>query len=732
MLKIAQRRGGWFPARIHLFSSESRRIHETTGGTVARTSFFECLDGQPSFRRYSKPAHFISITQTSISYTVSHRSYSIAPSSRASTLVGDFRNFCSHALYGDAEIQNDKSSRVLGIEETVSPDSSYVEDVDDVIHSFCHNNGARLKQSDRLNNNSKNSSEDAGRHEKVGRDDFIGGKVKEASRSDEVECEHNGAAVIQDTFCKNEADLQLFNGMMDDLKASGKIGDAGSLEILEKLLAQVELSAVPSNKHRIGTASFNLAELYSSAKETTKSLIYAQKAFETLRDLKNWNAKYTACRCLYLIATNHCSNGEFEKALQQAEHLDLVLRRIEKTSSKRDFTLLKSALQALLIKCKISLGKHEEAVPHVFRYVKLKERLVNPDDPRLGSVYVQAAELLQETDHFDEAVDFAHKALDIHMESFGTNSYQVGYVRSLLSEAYYGLGLFEECLSEYDKAIPILETVEGNSKESLAPFIMKSVFSLIELKRYEESIVRLKEIIEVTPNSSSAHASALVTLAKVYALSNMKIQFYECSNKALDVLESNHKVSIPTGEFIFSLASAYGMQDYYNEAIMLYKKALSIFNQCFGDEAALKAADTEGEIGIAFLRMENLSESAHYLKSYISKNQTIIGSDNARLIAIYNRVGAEYLRSERMSEALEHLESAKVLFPKERSEIDDTIAVSLNQNLATLYKFFGRLDEAIACQKKAVEIAKYSNYEEVNSLLENMQNALRALLNQQD
>ncbi|KAI5075222.1 hypothetical protein GOP47_0009298 [Adiantum capillus-veneris] len=532
----------------------------------------------------------------------------------------------------------------------------------------------------------------------------------------------------QDACSKTEEALQAFNDIVNKLKASDKDADPKTLQTLETLLAQAESSATLEEKQRIGEACATLAEWH---KEPAKSLLYAQKGFEILRRIKDIIAKFTACRCLYAIAAAHCNTGEFEKALKQAEHLALILRHLEKTARSYYLIYLKFASQAVLIKCKMSLGRAEEALAHFVKYVKLKERLVARDDPSLAAVYIQAAEAFQEAGQNAEAVHYALQGLNILAEKFGPSSYQVGYVRALLSQAYYWLGLYEDCLSEYDKARPILETVGENSIENMAPFIMKSVLSLIELQRYELAITRLEELRRRAPKTSVAHAASFCILAKVYALSDKKKEFFQCSNTALEVLESNLKFSVTTGEYICLLASTYEMQKYYEEAIMLYKKALAIFIQFSGDEAALKAADAEGEIGIAFLRWGKFSQAAVYLKNYTLKNKSLMGSDNTRLIAVHNRIGAEYLQVGKLNEALEQLEIAKHLLPSDLTEFDDAIVLSLHQNLATLYKATGRLEDAINCQKTALDKATNSNQEEIASLKEEIQKSLDNLLQTQ-
>eukprot|EP00250_Pteridium_aquilinum_P020121 c24710_g1_i1 orf=371-2488(-) len=547
----------------------------------------------------------------------------------------------------------------------------------------------------------------------------------------EPHAKSKSAVVFQDgcsqTIAPEEA-LQAFEDLIDEITDSRKDSDVKGLEALEALLAQVDESAVPDDQHRIGVACYKLAQLYSSCKEPGKVVSYAQRGFKIFKSLGSSRAKHAACRCLYAIASAYYSMGEFEKALVQSEQLELILQKLEKSSTKEDATFLRCAVQTLLIKSKMSAGRHQETLPHFRKYVELKEKLVEPGNPDLGAAYIQAAEAFLKASYPADAIGFGVKALQIHMNYFGSSSYQVAYVRRLLSEAYYELGHFEDCLSEYDRARPILETLGDNSVENMAPFIMRSALSLIELRRYQKAILRLEEIIRNTSKACDSHALALATLTNVYASLNMDKEFSACCKMALDVLENDQKASISSGQSVCLLASSHKEQKHYEQAIVLYKKALGIFCQCLESEAALKAADTEGEIGIALLRLGKFSQAAPYLKNYALKNKNISGSDNKRLLAVHNRLGGEYLQVGRQSEALEQLETAKLLLSRDPTGINEAIIIALNQNLATVYKVLGRIEEAVECQKTAVDAVKKSKHEETRALLEQVERPLEALL----
>ncbi|MCO5613157.1 hypothetical protein L7F22_067433 [Adiantum nelumboides] len=629
MLQSGVRRRCSYIARAHHVCSKARKSFGDNHRTIGALSLLGLSDWRSCIL---KPTSLVQSTvAAALGYPGTHTISKLASFSLSSAHASGFRCFCVHAL--DERLQAKPDD--LGASHTETPDET------------AHLNDAYVENNDAV-------------------------------------------PEFEDTCSKAEKALQAFNDIVNKIKASRKDADSQSLQNLESLLTEAESSATIDEKHTIGAACTTLAELFSAAKKPAKCLLYAEKGFEILRRIKDTTAKYGACRCLYAMAVVHCSTGEFEKALKQAEHLALIVRYLEKNTRGYYLIYMKFASQTVMIKCKMSLGLIEEALPHFRKYVKLKERLVTRDDPSLGAVYIQAAEAFQEAGQSAEAIHYALQGLNIHTEKFGSNSYQVGYVRALLSQAYFELGLFEDCLSEYDKARPILEREGGNSIESMAPFIMKSVSSLIELKRYEVAIMRLEELIKRASKTSLAHAAALVVLARIYALSNMKQEFSECSKKALQALESNQKMSITTAEYICLLASAYEMQKRYEEAVVLYMKALSMFTQFSGDEAALKAADAEGEIGITFLRWGKFSQAVPYLKNHAMKNKSIMGSDNTRLIALHNRLGAEYLQVERLDEALEQLEIAKHLMPNDSAEIDDEVILSLNQNLAAVYKAQGR------------------------------------------
>ncbi|KAH7280319.1 hypothetical protein KP509_37G061200 [Ceratopteris richardii] len=488
--------------------------------------------------------------------------------------------------------------------------------------------------------------------------------------------------------------------------------DQEALHALEILVQEIKPSDDPEGL-LLGASYLKLATVCASScnENIFKGLSYAQKATEVY---KNLGPSLKLATCFYISALICTRMGETKKAVAYLEESDSVMKRIKVTSCDEYCVALKHdvqsvmgeacdlfcnemrlEIQSLFGTAKMQLGMHAEAIIHIHKTVKLKQKLLQAGSPDLGAFYLDTAETLRLLNDHKTATNLCSKALKIILKFYGSSSREEAKVRSLLSKIYCDLGKYEESLSETDSARKIW--MQLGEVDEVISLNVNAERLLVRLERWTEAVARLDEVIEATRKGDNFHTIALVLAARVFLLVRNSDMAHSYCKRALEALEYQGPCS-QTAHTLLLLSIQYEDRKEFDEAATLCKKAKEIFDQCLGQEAAVTAAELEGKLGCILMHAGKPEEAIPYLESSFSRLNCVPNQD---LLYIHFYLGLAYPHIQKLKESVQHLEAAKGALSTS-TNVSTSMEVAVHSNLATAYSALDKLDEAVECQKVVV------------------------------
>ncbi|KAH7351790.1 hypothetical protein KP509_19G014600 [Ceratopteris richardii] len=481
---------------------------------------------------------------------------------------------------------------------------------------------------------------------------------------------------------------------------------AESIEALDVSLKEMEKCFAPDDV-RIGTTALRLAQLYDAADEEPETIVaHAEKALRILQPLKG--GSFDIAMCYHVIGSGYYKMDEPEKAITYLEQAADLLDKVGKTEANpKAVGTIKYAGQIFLGHSRMAIDKKEEGLTNYRKALEINERILEPGNPDLARSYQQAAEAFSQAEKHEEAVALCLKALPIYENYFGSASSEVAVLRRLMSLIYDNLGDYENLLNQHRLIRPILVKL-GKLKE-IASLDLASGEALLSLKRYKDAILKFKEVVKETKETSRFHGHALVLIGKAYAESKEGKNAVKYSKKAFSALK-NKKISLEAGSSLMELGSVYQQLNESDHAIGVFKAALTVFEH--HPDQITTIAEIEGQIGLLYIFMGKVEEGLPYLERASSKSEEIHGPDSEELLAVYNHIAIAYLEIGKLEEALQKFEAAKrIAVDHFGPEDGDTIAIY--SNLVNTYEGLERFDKAIECQKHIVEVTKLgkTNYD---------------------
>lgn len=493
-----------------------------------------------------------------------------------------------------------------------------------------------------------------------------------------------------------------------------------SLEALEVSLKEMETSFA-SNDRRIGTTCLRLAQLYdSSDEEPEKILSYAHRALKIMEQ----EASFETAMCYHVIGSAYYKNDNSEKAIRYLEQSAELLEKLDGAgANEKSIGTIKYAVQILLGHSRMSLGKQEEGLKHYLQGLAINEGILEPGNPDLARSYQQAAEAFTEAEKYEEALTLCMKALPIYANYYGSSSFQVAALRRIMALIYDDMEEFDKLLAQHEIIRPILVKL-GKTKE-VASLDLASGEALISLERYKDAVLKLKDVVKETKETSRFHGHALVLIGKAYAELKEGKNAAKYCKRAFNALKDK-KFSLEAGSSLMELGSVYQQLNELEQAMAASKAAFGIFKQHPEQLGAI--AEIEGQIGLLYIFMGKVEEGLPYLERSGTKLEEIYGEDSDELLAVYNHTAIAYLELGRFEEALAKFEAAR-LIAVDRLGPDDGDTVAIYSNLANTYSGLDRFDKAIECQKYVVDAVRKGN-SQYDVTLEESEKKLKELMSQ--
>ncbi|KAH9324284.1 hypothetical protein KI387_004462 [Taxus chinensis] len=460
---------------------------------------------------------------------------------------------------------------------------------------------------------------------------------------------------------------------------------ASTVEELKTAFRAME-AVFDSDDKRLGMASLRMGQQFGLAGEDPQTILfYAERALGILE--KHDKNSVEVAMSLHLLGSLHYAYTTFDESLGYLNRANNILEKLENEGNPIQIKPIGFAVQVLLGDVKMAMGRREDALSNYTKSLKLKEEVLEPDDPHMAVANRQVAEAFVAVLNFKDALPLCLKALDMHRLQLGENSVEVATDRRLLAVIYGGLGEDKKALEENEAAKKVLKNWGMNKELIYAELDSANV--QISVGKYDDAINTLREVIQHTDKESELRATILLYMAK--ALCNL--EKYDDSKKFCGLATNLFKKYEQTnprkvGEAYTELAMMYQTMNDFEAAISLYKKALGIYEKSPQERHA--EASAKGRLGYLLLLTGSVSEAISNLESSALILKESFGPHHFGVGYIYNNLGAAYEELERPQTAAQMFlmarEIMEIALGPQHMDTIDTI-----QNLANVHGSMGKL-----------------------------------------
>lgn len=369
----------------------------------------------------------------------------------------------------------------------------------------------------------------------------------------------------------SKAAWETLTSQMQDLQ--GGLAKGKALEALKGLVDLLEPIAEPTDL-RLGLACVRVAQsLAAAGEEASKYLSYAQRALKCLETLQG---SWEHALCLFILGSAYVELEKFDIAVSQLEQCVSVLQQRKGTMrDDRYFSILLS-VHHVLGQVENLQGNYDKSLLHYEHALRVGKKAFKEGSPKLATLYYQAGMVCRQREDPKVALCFAEKALEGFMTCYGPSSLQVGKVRALTSGIHCDLQKYEEALSDYKEAKPILEYLKET--EELARMNLDIAKLLLNENKYEDALPLLEEVIKSTDVTSKFHVNALISAANASSELKLEVAADYCQ-KAMKAL-GHQETSRITAYNLTQLGLIVEKRAEFERAAALFQRALKMIDEC--------------------------------------------------------------------------------------------------------------------------------------------------------
>lgn len=260
-----------------------------------------------------------------------------------------------------------------------------------------------------------------------------------------------------------------------------------------------------------GAAYWHLGELHKAEEQYRSALAFLEQSTSTKRHFR-------MAGTLTNIGILWQSNGDLARA--KANYLEAIRRCGAVADTARDPLLREEAMLARtrgyvnLATVYFALGDDGRSRELLELALHDRERILEPDDPKLLGVKERLADVELEAGNFTKAEVYVHAFLEACEKYYGTRSEDYTRACAKLGEVYAGLRQYERADSLFKRSIALSEAMEsaGTDPELALAYRRHGQFYL-EQKRYAEAITEMER--------------ALAIVRRVHGDTNVKVAQYE-------------------------------------------------------------------------------------------------------------------------------------------------------------------------------------------------------------
>lgn len=299
-------------------------------------------------------------------------------------------------------------------------------------------------------------------------------------------------------------------------------------------------------------------------------------------------------------------------------------------------------------------GKYAEAKLLTQRALGIREQQLGPDHLSIAESLNDLAMLYSRTQEKQDEVEALFlRAMYIWEQHLGSGHMMVTYPLLNLATQYRMQGNYAKAESLYVRVLHIREQHLGTMHRNLVPPLTGLAFTYLEQARYEEAeqlflrALRMGEQ-QVGPQHSFV-ASVLEGLGRLYSLQDKFLEAEQLLLRALRIREQNEHTD--GSNSLRALANLYTRQGNYVQAEPLYRQALHIREHHLGPRH-LQTAQILADFADFQQAQGSIEDAVLLYKRVVSIREQILGMDSPMTLACRERLQALLIALDRKEGAV--------------------------------------------------------------------------------
>jgi CHAT domain-containing protein/Tfp pilus assembly protein PilF len=352
-------------------------------------------------------------------------------------------------------------------------------------------------------------------------------------------------------------------------------------------------------------------------------------------------------------------------------------------------------------------GKFSDALAPAQEAVKIAERTLPPDDPRLAAALDSLAEVEDALGKFGEAEALARRALQIRRGKPGGEDFDLARSLNTLAQIDRHQAKYAQARPLYESALQIYEKArEGPYPEEAAVRnnLGRLDFSLGDYDRAEREYTAALRVRETVLGPD--HPDVSISLNDLGELQE-SLRNYAAAEplyqRALAIRENALGADHPdVAQTLTNLANLYRHQGRYGEAMPLAERALRIDEAVFGKDHPYVASDLNSLAVLTMKQGQNAAAEQFYQRA-LQIRETALGAEHPEVAQTLNDLADLYRHQDRFPEAEQLYQRALRIDQKSLGPGNRYVGTVLN-NLAQLYARQGKYAEAEPLARRALRV----------------------------
>jgi tetratricopeptide (TPR) repeat protein len=356
------------------------------------------------------------------------------------------------------------------------------------------------------------------------------------------------------------------------------------------------------------------------------------------------------------------------------------------------------------------LGRPEEAEPYYKEALEIYRNAYGSDHPDVALSLNNLAALLDDRGCYEEAKELYEEALTITREAFGDSSPEVASAVICLASVLKRMKLYGEAERYYDEALLLKVALTGLDTTLECAALHDQIGTMAQLqKKFKEAKLSFEKALEIRVfQHGNDHLDIAQSLEKLALLSEESGNYTEALNYlnrslTLRVKYYGHRTSPDIASVLVMLANINKKVRKFNDSMLLYQEALSIYKGCHGS--------THDSVAETLCSMASLKRSMHHYEEAVNLYEKAIAIYKSqpsplKVAQIFGNIGAVYEKRKMFSEALGRYEAAMTLQQEVYGgEVHGEVANSMT-NMAVVLKNQKNYSLSQLYYEKSLEIRK--------------------------